>query len=72
MSESNEDNLVGRFRFAVGFYTIRFHKEKPGVISAKECWVIFHGPWMYGPRDTLLGVVYEMLRYWTSDHCLVG
>lgn len=50
----------------------RPHKEAPGVISQGPCWVIFHGPWMYGPTDTLIGCLWVMATEWKRDRHLVG
>ena len=50
----------------------RLYKEKAGVISEEECWVIFHGMWMYGPTDTMWQCIKQMVCEWKADRHLVG
>jgi|DEB0MinimDraft_6_1074348.scaffolds.fasta_scaffold10300_6 hypothetical protein len=59
-------------RWRLGLYRVRLHKEKAGVFCVFPCWVIFHGPWMYGPCLTWQEVVVVMLTEWRSDWHLVG
>lgn len=59
-------------RISWGLYRLRFHKEKPGVITPGFCWVIFEGPYMYGPCDNLRECVGIMLTEWRYDWHLVG
>jgi len=63
--------LVSRLRFRFGIYLPHIHKEKAGVISEGECWVISHGCWMYC-YDTLPKTIWLMIREYRSDRHLVG
>lgn len=63
--------IISRLRFGLGLYIPRIYKEKAGVISSDECWVIFHGCWMY-TGDTLRQALWQMIRDYRSDRHLVG
>ena len=72
MSEMNwVQRLISRLRFRFGLYIPHIHKEKAGVISPDECWVIFHGCWMY-TGDTLRQALWQMISEYRSDRHLVG
>jgi len=64
-------NWISQLRFRFGLYIPRIHKEKAGVISEGECWVIFHGCWMYCD-DTLPKAIWLMISEYRSDRHLVG
>lgn len=51
----------------------RLVREKRGVVSSRSAWVFIDnfGPWLY-IEDTLIRLIYTVIKEWRSDRHLVG
>lgn len=50
---------------------MRLFKQKAGVISRNDFWVIIDRPYLY-TNNTLLGLIYKFITEYKSDKHLVG
>lgn len=67
MTSKNDWNL----RLKTLFEGRRVFREKAGVISERECWVMFWGPFMY-IGDTLPGLACEVVTGFAKTYNIVG
>jgi hypothetical protein len=56
---------------AVGMFGISIWREDQDIICPSYCWVASYGCWMH-VTDSLIGLLWSLLREWKSDRHLVG